>query len=201
MKDTRLTWLITLCLTALISGASVAQETEESGETDSTPEEIVWATPALVTTVGRADGSIVDVICRRASIGSELVEEVQAENLEGIATLIVAMGGSANCLAAAGVDAATEAERGEAVLAMAAAAHVKILGVHVGGAPRRGELSDDLCELVADAADALIVKSGGNEDDFFTAIAERRGIPLIEVETNAEVIAALEGLFGVTGTQ
>jgi Domain of unknown function (DUF6305) len=213
MKCTWLPWMIiTLCLMTLATRASVAQETEviaASDEADSipdilvvvVPDEIVFAAPALVTTVGRADGTIVRVLCRRAEVDSELVEEVQEENLGGIATMVVAMGGSTKGLGAAGVDADTEVERGEAVLMLAAAANVPILGVHVGGAPRRGELSDDFCEVVAEAADALIVKTGGNEDGFFTDIAERRDIPLIEVETNAEAIEAIADLFGVTEAQ
>ncbi|MBN1476769.1 hypothetical protein JXA47_08450 [Candidatus Sumerlaeota bacterium] len=207
--------MTTICLAALITGISAAQETEATTETVATdetesppdtlmvviPDEMVFAAPALVTTVGRADGTIVHVICRRAGIDSELIEEVQREDLDGIGTLVVAMGGSTKGLGAAGVDADTEVERGEEVLAMASVADVPILGVHVGGTPRRGELSDEFCEVVAEAADALIVKAGGNEDGFFTEIAERRDIPLIEVGTNAEAIEALADLFGVAEDQ
>jgi hypothetical protein len=204
--------MIALSLMALMTSAALAQETATNaatGETESVPDvhvvvipdDIGFTIPALVTTVGRADGTIVRVICRRAGIESELVEEVAREDLDGIATLVVAMGGSTKGLGAAGVDADTEVERGQEVLAMATVSDIPILGVHVGGAPRRGELSDEFCELVAEAADALIVKRGGNEDGFFTEIAERRDIPLIEVGTNAEAIEVLAELFGIPEEQ
>jgi Domain of unknown function (DUF6305) len=206
MTRTWPTWAFALCLlsTALIS--PVAQEAQTNSANpeapaETHPDELVLATPALITTVGRADGTIVSVLCRRAGIDAELVEEAKEENLAGIATVIVSMGGSTMGLVAAGVNADSEVERGEAVLALATEANVPILGVHVGGASRRGELSDDFCELVAEAADALIVKSGGNEDGLLTAIAERREIPLIEVGTNAEAIDALAALFGVAEVQ
>jgi hypothetical protein len=178
---------------AAVAAAQPARETAEpvSGE-------MHLPLPALVTTVGRADGTIVRVISERAGLeGVQLLEDVSAEDLEGIETLIVAMGGSTKGLGAAAIDAGAELERGGDVLEAAHAAGLKVLGVHVGGEARRGELSDPFCELVGNHSDALLVKASGNGDGFFNEIAERRDIPLVEVETNGAAISAIGDLFGI----
>ncbi len=188
---------------ALLTFAASAQETQptttpEAASPPATASGEVAASfqgPVVVTTVGRADGTIVRVLAQRAGLDAELIEEIAAENLEGAGTLLVAMGGSTKGLGAAGIDATVELERGAAMLALVSETGLPVVGVHVGGEARRGELSDPFCELVVDHVDALVVKTAGNTDGFFNEVAERRDIPLVEVETNGAAIEAIGNLF------
>ncbi|NUP91206.1 MAG: hypothetical protein HUU25_15515 [Candidatus Sumerlaeia bacterium] len=184
---------LVLALAVALPAQEAADATPEAGATPSTG--AIFHGPVLVTTVGRADGTIVRVLCQRAGIDATLVEDASPESLAGMGTLVVAMGGSTKGLGAAGVDSDAEIARGQAILAAAASAEIPVLGVHVGGEPRRGELSDPFCQVVVEVADALVVKQGGNLDQFFTRAAQAHGIPLIEVETNGAAIEAIDGLF------
>ncbi len=190
-------WRIALLSAAVSVPSAVSQEpTSETQDSAAEDTAMTFRQPAVVTTVGRADGTIVRVLCQRANLDATLIEDVTPEDLQGVGTLVIAMGGSVKGLGAAGIDVEEEMARGESVLAAAASAELPVLGVHVGGEARRGELSDGFCELVVQGADALIVKATGNADGFFTRAAKARGIPIVEVETNGAAIEAIGKLFG-----
>jgi hypothetical protein len=173
-----------------------AQETPgESEEPEAASAAVELTGPVLVTALGAADGGIVRTICRQAGLEPRLADAPEAEDLEDLGTLVVAMGSANANRETEDADSEPTLERERALLTDAADAGAKILGIHVGGASRRGRRSDPLCSLVAQSADVLIVKAGGNGDGLFTSIAEEGAIPLIEVKTNAEAVEAVEELF------
>ena len=71
----------------------------------------------------------------------------------------------------------------------------------VGGAGRRGQLSDLFIEAVVPLADALIVVEGGNEDGLFDRLIEGKDIPMHGADsvkgTNIPLEKVLTG-WGVT---
>lgn len=83
-----------------------------------------------------------------------------------------------------------------ALLEQAKAQDAFVLLMHVGGTARRGPSSNPLIEAVAAYADAMIVVRSGNEDGFFTQLAQEYGIPLTEVERIVDAREPLSRLFG-----
>jgi hypothetical protein len=130
----------------------------------------------LVTDVGQGNNAkIVRLLLKKNGITDITFVEIAApEDLEGIAMMIVGVGASTKGLGAAGLDLEKEARRASTLLATAKERSVKIVGVHVGGKPRRGEVSDPLNELVMMASDTFVVWQEGDEDAFFTGLAETR---------------------------
>lgn len=63
--------------------------------------------------------------------------------------------------------------------------------MHIGGAARRGELSDKFVNAAAPYADYLIVVEEGNKDGAFTKIAEEKNIPM---DTIPKITNAVEPL-------
>jgi hypothetical protein len=159
------------------------------------PSAIALDEPALVTTVGRADGSVVRAICRQADLEAALIELPERADLRNVQTLVIAMGTTPAELESAGVSLEEELARGRRLIEQAQEAGIRILGIHVGGSALRGEVSDPLCALVANAADALIVKQAGDTDGFLQAIADGRGILLHSVDSNEEAIEIIRDFF------
>ncbi len=157
-----------------------------------------FAGPALVTDVGQGNSArLVQVMLKRdGTVEFTADDQAGADALEGVGTLVVGVGASTKGLGAAGLDAETELARGKALLAAAKEKGVGVIGVHIGGAARRGELSDKFVEEVFRASDAFVAWKGGNEDGFLTKLAEETGIRYIEVEGKTDVGAELVGLFG-----
>jgi len=127
----------------------------------------------LVTDVGQGNNAkIVRLLLKKNGITDITFVEIAApDDLEGIGMMIVGVGASTKGLGAAGLDLEQESERAANLLAAAHARSVKIVGVHIGGHPRRGEISDPLNELVMMESDTFVVWIQGNEDDFFTRLA------------------------------
>lgn len=135
--------------------------------------------PIVITPAGQsADGTLVRVALQRAGFGAEVVDLLQPEGLEGVGTLVLALGGSQKGLGAAGIDIDAEVARTNALLDAAEAAGIPVIGVHVGGEARRGPLSEPFIQAAAPRVDALLVTEDGNGDGYFTSVAEDGGIPL-----------------------
>jgi len=129
-------------------------------------------------------------------LGLDFDPLVQAESLAGYRTLVVVVGASAKGLGAAGINEEQEMARVTALLEQAKAQDAFVLLMHVGGTARRGPSSNPLIEAVAAYADAMIVVRSGNEDGFFTQLAQEYGIPLTEVERIVDAREPLSRLFG-----
>lgn len=159
----------------------------------------LWAqsfeAPALVDSLGQTDGPLVRALCRRTGVDLLASEVATSESIGEAGTLLIAVGASDWSLDRIGVTPEQERARGAAMISSAQAQGVPILGLHIGGAARRGAASDPLCELVARNADALIVRAEGDADGLFSRIARERGIPLTIANSDDDVIAALRAAF------
>lgn len=175
----------TLCLAALAGGGPSAGAAPA-------------AKPGIITSAGQSsDAVMVNVLANtQLKLGLDFDPLVQAESLAGYRTLVVVVGASAKGLGAAGINEEQEMARVTALLEQAKAQDAFVLLMHVGGTARRGPSSNPLIEAVAAYADAMIVVRSGNEDGFFTQLAQEYGIPLTEVERIVDAREPLSRLFG-----
>lgn len=144
--------------------------------------------PVLVASSGQAlDAFAVQTLLTRAGVEVQYDPVATAANLEGIGTLVLAMGASVKGFGAAGITAETELARTRELMDAAETAGIPVIGVHIGGEERRGGLSEQFINLVSSEADALVVWPAGNADGYFDGVAKERGIPLITVEQPMQV--------------
>src|SRR5690606_25058028 len=116
----------------------------------------VSAADTLVTSSGQAlDAFAVKTLLERGGVENVYDAHAEADMVDGVTTVIIVMGASVKGFGAAGVTVETELARTREVLAAAQAAGVTVIGVHIGGAERRGGLSEQFIELVSHEADAL----------------------------------------------
>ena len=145
----------------------------------------IAAKPALLTSVGQsADIEMVKVLMDRSKLEYRMDSQAKAGSLaaSGAKTLVVAIGGSSKGLGAAGVSAEAELDRAKALFAEAKKLGMKVIGIHVGGQARRGELSDRFIEAAVSACDYVIVVAEGNADGLFTKLCAAAKIPLDSVD-------------------
>ncbi len=140
----------------------------------------IAAKPAFLTSVGQsADVEMVKVLMDRAGIPYKADVKVKAADLgaSGSKSLVLAIGGSSKGLGAAGISAEAELERAKAVIVEAKKKGLKIIGLHVGGEARRGELSDKFVLAAVPQCDYVIVVAEGNKDNLFNKLCGSK-IPL-----------------------
>ena len=144
--------------------------------------------PALVTAIGQsADFEMVKVLLTRGKIPFTAEPLVKAQGLGPAAkTLVLVAGGSSKGLGAAGISAQAEIDRTKALIAEARKQGMKIIGLHIGGEGRRGELSDKFLVDTVPACDYVIVVAEGNKDNLFTKLTGGK-IPLDSVEKISKV--------------
>ncbi|MDD4337828.1 MAG: DUF6305 family protein [Firmicutes bacterium] len=153
--------------------------------------------PALITSAGQStDGLILRTILTNKKTGETVPFEKLAkpEDLEGIRTLIVSVGLSTKGLGAAGVNVDQEKARVRSLLDVAKKDGIFVMMVHVGGTSRRGKGSDEFATLVADYAHHILVVKTGNDDGFFTRLAQAKKIPLTEVDDRLAIGAPIMDL-------
>jgi hypothetical protein len=150
-----------------------------------------FAQPILLTSCGQsADVLMMKTLLTRDSLNFSYVPDAKAADVAGKGSLIVVIGGSSKGLGAAKISAEDESARVNALLDAAHKANVPVLAVHLGGMNRRGALSDPFNQIGAENAAKIIVVKGGNDDGFFTKIAEEKQIPL-QTASNALEIAGI----------
>ncbi len=153
--------------------------------------------PAFLTSVGQsADIEMVKVLLERAAVPHKAEPQAKAGDLaaSGAKTLILVVGGSTKGLGAAGISAEAEIERAKAVIAEARKLGMTILGLHVGGEARRGELSDKFIQAAVPACSYVIVVAEGDKDGFFEKLCGAK-IPLDKVERIARAAEPLQRAF------
>jgi hypothetical protein len=153
--------------------------------------------PALLTSVGQsADIEMVKVLLERAALPHTMDPQVKPANLAaaGAKTLIMVVGGSTKGLGAAGVSADAEIERGKNLIAAAKRLGMTLIGLHVGGSSRRGELSDKFIQATIPSCDYVIVVTEGNKDGFFEKLCGT-SIPLDQVERISKAVDPLQKAF------
>lgn len=192
MKKIMTLIIMLLLITALFIGCSSDQSstevaadnesaTEAEAETSVEVEPIgAFAEyPILVVSSGQsADVHMINTVMTQMGIEEfEMNPLATSADVEGIKTVIVAIGGSSKGLGAAGIEAEDEVVRTQELLD-SLGDDVAIIGAHVGGESRRGTLSDMFADTVLPYCDYLMVVDGGDEDGFFTENASSLGLPM-----------------------
>ena len=153
--------------------------------------------PALVTAIGQsADFEMIKVLLNRAKVPYTADPLVKAEKLDGSAkTLVLVVGASSKGLGAAGISAEAELVRTQALLKKAKELKLSIIVMHVGGAARRGAMSDTFIKPCMEAASYAIVVASGDEDGLFTELAAKAKISLAKVDRISSAGAPLAAAF------
>jgi hypothetical protein len=153
--------------------------------------------PVLVTSSGQAlDAFTLKTLLTRAGVENTYEPLAKTERLAGMRTLVIVMGASVKGFGAAGVTADTEIARTRELLKTAKEQKIPTIGVHIGGAARRDNLSMQFVEVVAPAADYLVVWKDGNEDGYFTRVAGEKKVPLTTLNLPIEAGKTLAKSFG-----
>ncbi|MBU0507855.1 hypothetical protein KKH27_03320 [bacterium] len=151
-----------------------------------------FAEPILLTSCGQsADALMMKTLLTRDSLAFTYVSSAVPADVQDKGSVIIVLGGSSKGLGAAKISEADETARVSALMGAAEKAGVPVLAAHIGGANRRGPLSDPFNRLGAEHAARIIVVKGGNDDGFFTKIAETNKIPLDTVTTALNVAPLL----------
>lgn len=152
--------------------------------------------PVLLTSVGQsADVQMVSVLLKKSGVEATLDKNITGDKLGADKTVVIAIGGSSKGLGAAGIKVEDELARTEQLLKIAKEKGIKIVGLHVGGEQRRGELSDKFVNATIGECDYLIVVEDGNKDQLFTKVAEEKKIPLVLVPKISGAVEPLKEIF------
>ena len=154
--------------------------------------------PAFLTSAGQsADVEMAKVLLDRAKIPYKADTQAKTGSLaaSGAKSLVIAIGGSSKGLGAAGVSSEAELVRVKDIVAEARKLGMKIIGLHIGGEARRGELSDVFIRDVTPLCDYVIVVSEGNKDGLLTKLCAQAKIPLDSVDKISKVVDPLARAF------
>ncbi len=153
--------------------------------------------PGIITSIGQsADVTIVKVLLNtQLKLGLDYKPLAQPADLAGMKTVVMVVGASSKGLGAAGLDMDKEIARARALVKAARDQGVRILVMHTGGEQRRGKTSNDLIDIVVPESAAVVVVASGNKDRYFQGLADKKGIPVAEVEKLAAAGEAVKGLF------
>jgi hypothetical protein len=166
--------------------------------------------PVLVVSCGQSPGPLkIKVFMKRLDINFDYNLQADADYLtkkkaagKPFKSIIIVTGASLKGMGAAGVSVKDELSRTKELIAEAKKQKITIIGAHLEGMARRakgamaGDNSDELTiDEVCPVSDLLVVRSDGNEDGRFTAIAKEKNIPLIEFAKNMELGNVLKGIF------
>lgn len=152
--------------------------------------------PVTLTSIGQsADVQMVKALLKKAGVEAKFDALITDVGLTDEKTLILAIGGSSKGLGAAGIKAEDELARAEKLIKAAKAKSIKIIGLHIGGEARRGELSDKFVKVAAPHCDYLIVVNDGNKDGLFTTTSSEKNIPLDTIPKITNAVDPLKRAF------
>lgn len=178
--------LVGLCLAASLVSASAQPAVPKA------------QIPVLITSVGQSpDGYLLKVVSDRIKLPHTYDPLAPPAKLEGMKTVILAIGASLKGFGAGGVSLDSELARGKELAARARALKLHLIVAHVGGEGRREAMSNKLLDAIAGQADHLIVWKDGNQDGYFTKLAEQKKIPLTLIDQVPQVAGVLKQVFGV----
>ncbi len=155
--------------------------------------------PVILTSVGQsADVDIVATHCKKIKLDVYQNNTIKAEELtDRYKVIILAVGGSNKGLGAAGIDADQELARTDALIAKAKELGMTIIAMHVGGADRRGTLSDSFIKPAFAAADIAIIVESGDSDNLMHDILAGNSTPTAYVAKSSGARDVLKSLFGL----
>lgn len=199
MKKFVTTMIFAAALCAPLTTTVLAEEAAEKTEVKATVEVKQVEAPLLVTDCGQGNSAtLISVMLRRArGIEYESKPLATVEDLDGMKTLVIGVGASTKGLGAAGLDASQEMDRIKSLVDAAKEQELPIVGFHIGGMPRRGELSDGFNEYVFRNSDVFLLYKGGNEDGFFTRLDEDTKTHLITVDRKPDIGAEMIKMIAV----
>lgn len=152
--------------------------------------------PFLITAAGQGpDVTMVKVLAQKNNLKFTFDKLAKPEKLKDHSTLVIVTGASTKGLGAANIDKDQEMARVQEIIKAAKKVKMKIITMHVGGVSRRGKLSDDFNTITAENADCLIITKNGNEDNFFTKIAEEKKIHFIQIDKILDAGDVMKNIF------
>lgn len=153
--------------------------------------------PILVTSLGQSlDAFQVQLAVKRSGVPYQYDAHAEPAALGEAKTLFLAVGASLKGFGDAGITINDELARASHLIEAAKAKGMMIVVVHMGGADRRDPLSNQLINLAAPQANLLIIRSDSDADGLFAGISKQKNIPLIVLESVAEMKKPLAELFG-----
>ncbi len=154
--------------------------------------------PVAITSAGQSlDAYTLSLVCKRAKIDHTFNNSLKSEDLKGIKTLLVVMGGSAKGLGEAGIDEKGELDRVGRLLVKSKELGIKLIAVHLGGESRKGALSDKFIDPVVAKAEYLIVTEDSNKDGAFAKMAKEKKLPIAVVKQAMDVAKELKRIFSL----
>ena len=153
--------------------------------------------PVLVTSFGQStDGSMIEQVMKRLkTVAYTYNPTATSADLGGVKTVVIAVGNSTKGLGAAGISQDQETARAKEFMAAAKKAGVKVICCHIGGATRRGALSDAFADMVLPLSSYILVKEDGNEDGKFTSFASANNTPITLVYGSKDTVDAFKQIF------
>jgi hypothetical protein len=153
--------------------------------------------PVLLTSAGQsADVQMVKVLVDRNKIAQKFNPLAEPKNIQDVKSVIMVIGGSSKGLGAAGIDADKEASRVQKLLVRIRELNLPLVGMHIGGKAKRGDLSDRFITLVSPRASFLMVLREGDSDEIFSRTASKNNIPLLLVDKIGELQEPLKSIYG-----
>ena len=153
--------------------------------------------PVLVTSFGQStDGSMIEQVMKRLkTVSYSYNPTATGADLDGVKTVVIAVGNSTKGLGAAGISQEQETARAKEFMAAVEKKGVKVILCHIGGATRRGSLSDAFADMVLPLSSYMVVKEEGNEDSKFTSYASLNSIPITLVYGSKDTVDAFRLIF------
>ncbi len=195
---------IILVIGLLVTGCSntdtaqpenIQSSAKTSGETETLTEPIAEAPVALTSAGQSADVKMIESLIKKTDM-EYIIDNVMTADIIGDAkTLILAIGGSSKGLGAAGINAEEELDRITTLIAKAKESNMTVIGMHVGGEGRRGELSDKFVDATVPSLDYFVYVESGNKDNLLSDLAIENGVPSEAVESIAASFEALKKSF------
>ena len=158
---------------------------------------VEFEAPVLVTSFGQStDGSMIEQVMKRLkTVSYSYNPTATGADLDGVKTVVIAVGNSTKGLGAAGISQEQETARAKEFMAAVEKKGVKVILCHIGGATRRGSLSDAFADMVLPLSSYMVVKEDGNEDSKFTSYASAHSIPITLVYGSKDTVDALRLIF------
>ena len=153
--------------------------------------------PVLITSIGQsADVSMLDALMKKVGADYTFNATASADDVANYKTVIIACGASSKGLGAAGISQEDELARANAIAQTAKDNGITVIAAHLGGASRRGALSDQFNDIALGVANYVMVVEEGNDDGKFTDAATDKGVPITLLHSIADAITPLTELFG-----
>ncbi len=158
--------------------------------------------PAIQVAPGFApEVEMVKILAKRVNLQLTTNSTADAADLVGkdgkkvYETLIIIIGASGKGLGAAGVSLDDEIARAKRLIAKAKELGMFIIGIHTGGAERRGANTAAILPIELPFCNLIIVRKDGNADGEFTKAATQYKIPITQIDKTTDLQGILKQVF------